>query len=196
LSYEKQEECDLRRIEAWFGKRGIEAKRLPPRNDRKTPDFELWAGTRPIGFCEVKSLGLGPWDWQNAKLTDDGLFTFSGNYSSQADKTKARIANALVGAADQLAAANVEGDELRIVAIVNRSWDADRLDLEAVLRGEEVRDCLPAYREADNPNKRIGTAKLTLDAVVWLERDGAELLVLNERDCTRAANSRALLVRP
>lgn len=193
MSYEDEERLDLERVKEWLGVRGIEARLLPSKSGRKTPDFELWRDERSIGFCEVKSLGLGPWDWRSTTLTDGGLLAFQGNYVGVVDKTKARIANVITGAVSQLTAASDDCDAIRIIAIMNRGWDADHLDLQAVLAGEEIRDGLPPYREADNPNKQIATAKLNADAVIWLELEGLERLFVNEIDPEKAERTRKLL---
>lgn len=146
--------------------------------------MELWKDGTLIGFCELKSLGLGPWDWENGADRGDGLVAFQGNYIGMFDKTKARLANALVKASSQLCSATSD-NELRIVAVVGHGWDTDFFDVQAVMRGEEKRPHLPPYTDADNPNKKIAEARRLIDAVIWFGRDGKDHWMINEANDQR-----------
>lgn len=150
----------------------------------------------PIGYCEVKSLGLGPWDWSNASVREDGLWEFEGNYSGTVDRTKARLANTIVKAIKQVRHAADGSDLVKVVAIVGHGPDTDRFDIQAVMRGFEKRAGLPPYSETENPNKALASARTQLDAVLWMGPENDEHLMLNECDRVRLQRCMDLLSRP
>lgn len=196
MNYDNIESADLNLVIAWFAQRGIEARRRPSSLSEQSPDLELWKAGALIGFCELKSLGLGPWDWESAVEVEDGLVAFPGNYSGPIDKTKARLANAVVKASSQLCHATSDNDLLRIVALVGQGPDTDIFDVQAVMTGEEKRAFLPPYRDADNPNKKIVEARRAIDALIWFDGDGHDHCMVNEANGQRRKLSATLLKRP
>jgi hypothetical protein len=194
VNYPEVESLDIDRVIHWFAARGIEAVRHPRHPSEPSPDLQLRAQGALIGYCEVKSLGLGPWDWSNAGVREDGLWEFQGNFSGTIDKTKARLANAIVKASKQVAHATAGSNLLKVVAVVGHGPDTDRLDAQAVMRGFEKRAGLPPYSEAENPNKALVTARKEIDAVIWMGPDNDQHLMLNECDPTRHQRCREWLL--
>ncbi len=196
MSYPEVEAKDIDRVIGWFKHRGIEARIHPRHPSDPSPDLQLWCAGSLIGYCEVKSLGLGPWDWEKAIRREDDLLEFPGNYSGTIDQTKQRLANVVVGAAKQVSYVASGTDLVRVVAVVGHGPDTDWLDVQAVMRGEENRPGLPPYRDAENPNKQIAAARQSIDALVWFGHDQIERLMLNESNSDRHARWVRLFVKP
>ena len=196
MSYSEVEAKDIDRVIEWFKRRGIEARIHPRHPSEPSPDLQLWSGGSLVGYCEVKSLGLGPWDWENAIQREDDLLEFPGNYCGTVDKAKARLANVVVGAVKQVSYAASGTDLVSVVAVVGHGPDTDWLDVQAVMRGEENRPGLPPYRDADNPNKQIAAARQLIDALVWFGDDQTERPTLNESNSERHARCITLFVKP
>ena len=193
MNYAEVEARDINRVVRWFEARGIEAMAHPRHLSEPSPDLDLCLNGALVGYCEVKSLGLDPWDWSNAIVGEEDLLRFEGNYIGPIDKTKARLANSIVKASKQVAHAASASDLAKVVAVVGHGPDTDRFDVQAVLRGSETREGLPPYSESENPNKEVASARKQIDAVIWLGSDNDDLLMINEGDPARSKRYRDLL---